>query len=196
MKNVPQVIRFHLLHLHPPSSLQPKVWCSSQSHPTTKSVSASPNRFPRRHRSRLTIPQADSRAGVTIHLYSRGQPKPTNRLSVWEVNVSTRFFSELSSKFQKTSKKASPKFFPRGIRKCQIFGLEKSIYLFRNRRQSIKNCIQMHHRSSRNTAVPLLLPYCPLSSISGQSHAIGWHPPPRAVDESPYHLDWTWIEGL
>ena len=24
--------------------------------------------------------------------YSCGQPKPTNRLSVWEVNVSTRFF--------------------------------------------------------------------------------------------------------
>jgi hypothetical protein len=56
--------------------------------------------------------------------------------------------------------------------------------MYKNWRKSINNCIQIHHCSSRYTAVALLLPYCPLRSISGQSHVIGWHPPPRTVDES------------
>jgi hypothetical protein len=43
-----------------------------------------------------------------------------------------KIFSDLSSKFQKTLKKASPKFFPRVIRKCQIFGLKICIYMYKN----------------------------------------------------------------
>ena len=107
-------------------------------------------------------------------VYSRGQSKSTNRLSGRELDVLTRFFSELSSKFRKTSKKAPPKFFPWVIRNCQIFGWKKKKAYIDS---EIDNCIQnASSQFSKHCSTPSasILPTM-LSSISGpsQSHAIG-----------------------
>ena len=57
-------------------------------------------------------------------------------------------------------------------------------------------CIQIHHCSSQYTAEAFLLPYCPLRGISGQSHAIGRHSPPRTVDESHDIGSFVWEESV
>ena len=123
--------------------------------------------------------------------YSRGQSRPTNRVSRWELDG-----------FSNASNKAPPKFFPRVVKSGQIFGpnfrkthMPETNYLFPESQNLFKNRIQMHHCSPRNTAMAILLPYSPLNSLPCQPQSVCWHPLPWSIDEPPNHISRTGIKG-
>jgi len=66
------------------------------------------------------------RLGNIIHVYSRGQPKPTNRLSGREFNVSTRLFQNWALNFKRRRKRHLRSFSHEWLKSSKFLGPKRA----------------------------------------------------------------------
>ena len=114
---------------------------------------------------------------ITIKCKVQSWTAKAHKLGIW---VGTQwideFISDSCSDSRKTSKKPSLKFSHVYLGSAKFLGQKIGIfaeYMYQRvkfllllQQKSIKNGIQMHHRSSRNTAMTFLLPDSPLSRLA------------------------------